>query len=189
MHPRKSSQTQTLLVGTPTIIFVRPQRARILCGRPRRDPTSAVSNGGKSTTHCQMQQLRLSHFSASSVARCLDDQAVCEFHEPHDGDPSEGRCCRDAQKDTAVHDTPDHQKVAEVRVALIPAYDYTCVQKKREILDRKMKICSIAPLLAVTMYSSYKARTLFRLFVKRPLRHFFLALSSSFSFSTTMTTK
>ena len=36
-----------------------------------------------------------------------------------------------------------------------------------------------APLLRVAMYSSYETGTLFRLFVERPSRHFFLALSSS----------
>ena len=36
-----------------------------------------------------------------------------------------------------------------------------------------------APLLPVAMYSSYETGTLFGLFVQRPLRHFFLALSSS----------
>ena len=42
-----------------------------------------------------------------------------------------------------------------------------------------------APLLPIAMYSSYETRTLFRLFVQRPSRHFFLALSSSFYLSMT----
>ena len=43
-----------------------------------------------------------------------------------------------------------------------------------------------APLLPVAMYSSYETGTFFRLFVQRPSRHFFLALSSSFYFSMMM---
>ena len=46
-----------------------------------------------------------------------------------------------------------------------------------------------APLLPVAMYSSYETETLFRLFVQRPSRQFFLALSSSFYFSMSMPTQ
>ena len=42
-----------------------------------------------------------------------------------------------------------------------------------------------APLLPVAMYSSYETGTLFRPFVQRPSRHFFLALSSSIFLVTT----
>ena len=43
-----------------------------------------------------------------------------------------------------------------------------------------------APLLPVAMYSSYETRTLFRLFVQRPSRHFFLALLLLFFYDDAM---